>query len=158
MLSSIVALEIYNLLIVNDIENRNEAERYEKVNSRVSSPSGRQIGRDSRFACLGTRGVVHRDVEHERQDEGISINKHLPEWHLLKENCRIFVIPAQARIHFCPACAGEVVQGCTGYGPKDGMTVVLGLSNCHSTFTPFYSGCFNGHAATPRKHTEDCHR
>jgi hypothetical protein len=144
MLSSIVALEIYNLLIVNDIENRNEAERYEKVNSRVSSPSGRQIGRDSRFACLGTRRVVHRDVEHERQDEGISINKHLPEWHLLKENCRIFVIPAQARIHFCPACAG--------------MTVVLGLSSCHSTFTPFYSGYFNGHAATPRKHTEDCHR
>jgi hypothetical protein len=31
------------------------------------------------------------------------------EWHLLKANCRIFVIPAQA-----------------------GMTVALGLSKCHS--------------------------
>jgi hypothetical protein len=49
-----------------------------------------------------------------------------PEWHLLKANCRIFVIPAQA---------GGVVQEewykdvpfteprmqCTVYGPEDGI-------------------------------------
>ncbi|MCU7942536.1 MAG: hypothetical protein KZQ87_07625 [Candidatus Thiodiazotropha sp. (ex Cardiolucina cf. quadrata)] len=48
------------------------------------------------------------------------------EWHSLKTNFRIFVIPAQAgiqeyRLHqafWIPACAG--------------MTVVLGLSKCHS--------------------------
>jgi hypothetical protein len=52
------------------------------------------------------------------------------EWHLLKTKFRIFVIPAQAGIQeyryhqasWIPACAG--------------MTVVLGLSKCHSGLAP----------------------
>jgi hypothetical protein len=56
------------------------------------------------------------------------------------------------QIFFIPAQAGVVVQGCTVYGPEDGikeyryhlviwvpacagMTVVLGLSKCHSDLT-----------------------
>jgi hypothetical protein len=56
------------------------------------------------------------------------------EWHLLKANCRIFVIPAQAGIQeyrhhlavWIPTCAG--------------MTVVLGLSKCHSGKNRFLLG------------------
>jgi hypothetical protein len=43
---------------------------------------------------------------------GVCRIPHRYEWHLLKANCRIFVIPAQA---------GGVVQGCTVYGPEDGI-------------------------------------